>query len=289
MARAADTGWPSAMVTGAAVGLMPATRLNPAVGPDDRRRAGQPRPPLIPRPLYSRSAIAVESNSPVGSWRDAIIVEIHDAVGLRPHTDFSRHRSRQGVIEIELAVQIALDLRSADPDFEILPLPARGRRVADPLDARSLAFLVFEQHQIVFERIGPHQKVVAVRLEIEQDPGALIDASGNRLEPEADLPAPEIVDPLRDGIGEVGVGLHIIEKLGVALAIDGPRLVRQVGGGLTLLPTPAVDDEELVVALRTNRPEPDDREKALGFGTDRLVREVKLHAAIRRPRRLRLR
>ncbi len=29
MARAADTGWPSAMVTGAAVGLMPATRLNP--------------------------------------------------------------------------------------------------------------------------------------------------------------------------------------------------------------------------------------------------------------------
>src|SRR6266404_5954882 len=92
MARAADTGWPSAMVTGAAVGLMPATRLNPAVGPDDRRRAGRPRPPLIPRPLYSRGAIAVESNSTVGSWRDAIIVEIHDAVGLRPHADFSRHR-----------------------------------------------------------------------------------------------------------------------------------------------------------------------------------------------------
>ena len=29
MARAADTGWPSAMVTGAPVGLMLATRLNP--------------------------------------------------------------------------------------------------------------------------------------------------------------------------------------------------------------------------------------------------------------------
>jgi hypothetical protein len=37
MARAADTGWPSAMVTGAAVALM--------------------RPPLIPRSRYSRGAI----------------------------------------------------------------------------------------------------------------------------------------------------------------------------------------------------------------------------------------
>jgi hypothetical protein len=29
MVRAADTGWPSAMIAGAAVGLMLATRLNP--------------------------------------------------------------------------------------------------------------------------------------------------------------------------------------------------------------------------------------------------------------------
>src|SRR6476660_3038075 len=144
MARAADTGWPSAMVTGAAVGLMLATRLQPVVDPDDRRRAGRPRPPLIRRSLYSRGAIAVESNSPVGSRRDAIIVEIHDAVGLRPHADFSRHRRRQSVIEIELAVQIAFDFRSADTDFQILPLPARGRRVADPLNARALALFVFE-------------------------------------------------------------------------------------------------------------------------------------------------
>src|ERR1700730_326978 len=136
----------------------------PAVDPDRGRSAGRPRPPLIPRSLYSGGAIAVESNSPVGSWRDAIIVEIHDAVGLRPHADFSRHRRRQGVFEIELAVQIAFDSRSADTDFQILPLPARGRRVADPLDARALALSVFEQHEIVFERIGPHQKVVAVRL-----------------------------------------------------------------------------------------------------------------------------
>ena len=36
--------------------------------------------------------------------------------------------------------------------------------VADPFDARAFALLIFEQHEIVFERIGPHQKVVAVRL-----------------------------------------------------------------------------------------------------------------------------
>src|ERR1700730_11837824 len=33
----------------------------PAMDPDDRRRAGRPRPPLIPRSLYFRGAIAVES------------------------------------------------------------------------------------------------------------------------------------------------------------------------------------------------------------------------------------
>src|SRR5437870_6104945 len=225
----------------------------------------------------------------MGRRRHAVIVEINDAVRLRPDADPSRNRRRQGVLQVELAVEITLDLRPADPHFQILPLPDWGRRVPDPLNARALALLVFEQYEIVFERIGPHQKVVAVRLQIEQDPSSLIDAAGDRLEAEADLATAEIVDPLRDGVGEVGVGLNIVEKLGVTLAIDGPRLVRQVGGRLTLRPAPAVDNEELVVALCANGPEPDDREEALGFGADRLVREVELHATIRRPRGLRLR
>src|SRR3974377_1073077 len=47
-------------------------------------------------------------------------------------------------------------------------------------------FLVFvshfwgalQKHEIVFEGIGPHGQIVAVRLEIEQDAGALVDAAG---------------------------------------------------------------------------------------------------------------
>src|SRR3984893_8359125 len=136
---------------------------------------------------------------------------------------------------------------------------------------------------------GMHQKVVAIRLQIEQDPGSLIDASGNRLEPEADLPSAKIIDPLRNRRVEVVVGLHIVEELGVTRAIDGPRFIRQIGSGLTLLPASAVDNEELVVAFCADGPESDDREEALGFGTDRLVREVELHAAIPRLRELRLR
>ena len=100
----------------------------------------------------------------MGRRRHAVIVEINDAVRLRLDADPSRNRCRQGVLQVELAVQITLDLRPADPHFQILPLPAWGRRVPDPLNARALALLVFEQYEIVFERIGPHQKVVAVRL-----------------------------------------------------------------------------------------------------------------------------
>src|ERR1700732_3636161 len=97
-----------------------------------------------------------------------------------------------------------------------------------------------------------------------------------------DLTPAKIIDPLCDCIGEVGVGLHIVEKLGVTLAINSPCLVRQGCGRLTLLPAPAVDDEEFVVALGPDGPEPDDRKKALGFGPNRLVREVELRAAVLR-------
>src|SRR5215813_9230328 len=82
----------------------------------------------------------------------------------------------------------------------------------------------------------------------------------------ADFATAKIIDPLCDCIWEIGIHLHIVEELGVTLPIDGPCLVRHIGCGLTLLPAPAVDNEKLVVDLGADGPEPDDREKAFGFG-----------------------
>jgi len=98
------------------------------------------------------------------------------------------------------------------------------------------------------------------------------------------LATAEIVDPFGDRVGEIGVGLDIVEKLGVTLAIDGPCLIRHIGSGLTLFPPPPVDDEELVVTLGADGPEPDDREEALGLGADGLVREIERGTAILRLR-----
>jgi len=50
------------------------------------------------------------------------------------------------------------------------------------------------------------------------------------------------------------------------------------------LPPPPVDDEELVVTLGADGPEPDDREEALGLGADGLVREIERGTAILRLR-----
>src|SRR5436190_10678640 len=116
---------------------------------------------VVLTPLTIADAHAI---SALWSGRDSKIIEIDDAVRFRPYADLSRYRCRQSVLQIELAVQVALDFRSGYTDFQILPLPARGRRITDPLHARALALFVFEQHQIIFERIGPDKQVVAVGL-----------------------------------------------------------------------------------------------------------------------------
>src|SRR5262249_26812616 len=54
--------------------------------------------------------------------------------------------------------------------------------------------------------------------EIEQDPRALIYAARNPFESDGDLAIVKIVHVLGHDIGEVSVGLHTVEKFGVALA-----------------------------------------------------------------------
>src|SRR6516162_6302259 len=65
---------------------------------------------------------------------DGEFVEVHVAVRLRPQADLPRDRFRQRVLQIELAVEIALDLVARDADFEVVPLPGCGRCVSDPFD-----------------------------------------------------------------------------------------------------------------------------------------------------------
>jgi len=113
---------------------------------------------------------------------------MHVAVRLRPQANLPGDRFRQRVLQIELAVEIALDLVARDADFEVVPLPGCGRRVSDPFDRRPPAFLELPKDQIVFKAVRPDRQVVAVGLEIEQDAGALIDATRQAFEADADFP-----------------------------------------------------------------------------------------------------
>src|SRR5215470_19271195 len=102
------------------------------------------------------------------------------------------------MLQVKLAVEISRDLGPGDVDLEVVPLAGRGRRIAYPFHRRALAFLEFPQDQIVLQGICADGEIVAVRLEVEQDSGTLIDAAGN--------------------------------------AFEAQRLVRDAGGGLSLFP-----------------------------------------------------
>src|SRR5690349_611970 len=105
-----------------------------------------------------------------------------------------------------------------------MPLPGRGRRIAHPLDGGALAFLELPQHEIVFETVGPDRQVVPVRLEIEQDSGALIDTARQSLKAHGEFTAREILDTRQNGVGKISVGLHTIEELRISFTIECARL-----------------------------------------------------------------
>src|SRR5215831_14280988 len=75
--------------------------------------------------LATRSSLARRSGK---------FIEMHVAVRLRPQPNLPGHRLRERVLQIELAVEIALHLVAGDADFEVVPLPAGGRRVSHPFD-----------------------------------------------------------------------------------------------------------------------------------------------------------
>ena len=81
------------------------------------------------------------------------------------------------MLEIELTVEITLDFGPVDPHFQIVPLPARGGRIANPFHRRSFSLFEFPEHQIVFETIRSNGQIVAVGLEVEQNSCTLVDAA----------------------------------------------------------------------------------------------------------------
>jgi hypothetical protein len=84
----------------------------------------------------------------------------------------------------------------------------------------------------------------------------------------------EVGHVLGDDVGEIGVGLHPVEELGIAVAVERARLVGDAGRGLSLLPLPAVDREHLVVAFRLDPPDADHAHERFRLGADGLVGKV---------------
>src|SRR4051794_34834586 len=205
-----------------------------------------------------------------------IVVEIHIAIRLRPQTDPACNRCREVVLQVELAIEIAFDLLTGDAHLEVVPCARRRWRIANPFDRGPFTLLELPEHEIVLEWIGAQRQVVAIGLQVKQNAGALIDAAGDALETQRDLAVAEIRHVLSNSIWKVGKRLHAVEELGIALAVQGPRLVGDAGGGLAFLPLAAVDSEDLVAAFGFNPPDADHVYKRACIGADCVVREVEL-------------
>src|SRR5215470_8828039 len=105
------------------------------------------------------------------------IIEMHVAVCLRPQADLSGDGLWQRVLKIELAIEIPFNLVAGDADFQVVPLAGCCRCVANPFDRRTPTLFELPQHEIVFQAVGPDREIVAIRLQVEEDTGALVDAA----------------------------------------------------------------------------------------------------------------
>src|SRR4051794_4029235 len=137
-----------------------------------------------------------------------------------------------------------------------MPLARHRRRVAYPVHRRALAVLELPQDEVVLQAIGADGQIVAVGLEVEQDAGALVDAPRNAFEAYADLALAEVLNVACDRVREVRIGLNTVEKFGIAVAVDGARLVGDAGRRLALLPLPPVDRQHLLVSVLLDAPDP---------------------------------
>src|SRR5215471_7650219 len=135
-----------------------------------------------------------------------------------------------------------------------MPLLRRRWGIANPFDGTSFAAHILEEDQIILQRISAKNEIVAVELQIEDDAGGLIDAPCYRFKPQTNLAVFEVLQIFKHGERKVCVRLNVIQELGVSLAIESPRFIRQSSGGLSLGPFPAVHNQHLIVAIGTDQP-----------------------------------
>src|SRR3954452_277545 len=140
-----------------------------------------------------------------------------------------------------LAVEPAFELGAVDGDLDRVPLLVGNVDVLGSLlDEAALALVERPEHEIVLLAVESHGEVIPVRLQVEKDAGALIEAAAEDLETHRDLAVVEVVDVLSYGVREVSEGLDVVDELLVARAIDGAGFVRQAARRLAPLPLAAV-------------------------------------------------
>src|SRR5437870_9266982 len=166
--------------------------------PDSRRpRVARRRIPAI-RCTPSLAARRRSSTSPGRCWSlpfghfsgggDGVVVELADAVGLRPDADFARHRLRERVFEQELVVEVAAQLRPAHSDLHPVPLAELQRHVVRALlHEAALSLLEGPEHEVVLLAVEADRQVIAVRFQVEEDAGALIELAAEEAEAHRDL------------------------------------------------------------------------------------------------------
>src|SRR5258706_5352819 len=171
------------------------------------------------------------------------------------------------MLKIELAIEITFNLVADDTDFQVVPLASCRRRVANPFHRRTSALFELPQHEIVFQAIGPDRQIVTIRFQVEEDTGALVDATREAFETYRDLPVLEVFDVLGHDIRVIGISLDAIEKFRVTLAVKRTRLVGNAGRGLSLLPLPAINGQQLLAAITFDAPYANHQDQPFSLGT----------------------
>src|SRR5207237_8051305 len=119
--------------------------------------------------------------------RTLVSIELAHAVGLRPRPHLPGHRLGERVLEQELVVEPAAQLRSLHGNLHPMPLSHLNVHVVHALlDEAALAALEGPEHEVVLFTVEADGEVVAVRLEVEQDPGALIELPAEEAEAHGD-------------------------------------------------------------------------------------------------------